>query len=30
VTGLVTSAVWCVVTLTASFVLLRRRDITGG
>jgi ABC-2 type transport system permease protein len=30
VTGLVTSAVWCVVSLTASFLLLRRRDITGG
>ncbi len=30
VTGLVTSGVWCVVTLAASFFLLRRRDITGG
>jgi ABC-2 type transport system permease protein len=30
VTGLLTSGVWCVATLAASFLLLRRRDITGG
>ncbi|MCW3038302.1 MAG: transporter permease [Solirubrobacterales bacterium] len=30
VTGLITSAIWCVLTLGAAFVLLRRRDITGG
>ncbi len=30
VEGLVVSAVWSVAALTASFVLLRRRDITGG
>jgi ABC-2 type transport system permease protein len=28
--GLVTSAVWSVVTLAAAFLVLRRRDITGG
>ncbi|GAW51875.1 MULTISPECIES: ABC transporter permease [unclassified Nocardioides] len=28
--GLLTSAVWCAVCLGAAFVLLRRRDITGG
>lgn len=28
--GLVVSAVWCAVTLGAGYVLLRRRDITGG
>jgi ABC-2 type transport system permease protein len=28
--GLVTSAVWCAVSLGAAFVTLRRRDITGG
>jgi ABC-2 type transport system permease protein len=28
--GLATSAVWSVVALAISFVLLRRRDITGG
>lgn len=30
VSGLVTSAGWCVVTLAAAFVLLTRRDITEG
>lgn len=30
VDGLVVSAVWSVICLTASYVLLRRRDITGG
>lgn len=30
VEGLVVSAVWCAVTLGSAFVLLRRRDITGG
>jgi ABC-2 type transport system permease protein len=28
--GLLTSAVWCALSLGAAFVLLRRRDITGG
>ena len=28
--GLLTSAVWCALSLTAAFTLLRRRDITGG
>jgi len=28
--GLITSAAWCAVCLGAAFVLLRRRDITGG
>jgi ABC-2 type transport system permease protein len=28
--GLITSAVWCALSLGAAFVLLRRRDITGG
>lgn len=28
--GLAACALWCVVTLTTAFVLLRRRDITGG
>jgi ABC-2 type transport system permease protein len=28
--GLLTSAVWCAVSLAAAYVLLRRRDITGG
>jgi hypothetical protein len=28
--GLVSSAVWCVVSLTWAFVSLRRRDVTGG
>ena len=28
--GLITSAVWCVISLGAAFVMLRRRDITGG
>ena len=28
--GLLTSAGWCVLSLGAAFVLLRRRDITGG
>jgi ABC-2 type transport system permease protein len=30
VQGLVTSAVWCAISLSAAFVMLRRRDITGG
>ena len=30
VEGLVVSGVWCAVSLAAAFVLLRRRDITGG
>ena len=30
VDGLVVSAVWSVVCLAASFVMVRRRDITGG
>lgn len=30
VTGVVVSAVWCAVCVAASFVLVRRRDITGG
>ena len=30
VTGLITSAVWTALTLGASWILLRRRDITGG
>ena len=28
--GLIASAVWCLVSLGAAFLLLRRRDITGG
>ena len=28
--GLITSAVWCALSLGAAFALLRRRDITGG
>lgn len=28
--GLITSAVWCALSLRAAFFLLRRRDITGG
>ncbi|MBB6625766.1 ABC transporter permease [Nocardioides sp. KIGAM211] len=28
--GLVTSAVWCAVSLGAAYLMLRRRDITGG
>jgi ABC-2 type transport system permease protein len=28
--GLIVSAAWCAITLAAGFVLLRRRDITGG
>jgi ABC-2 type transport system permease protein len=28
--GLIVSGAWCVVSLIAGFVLLRRRDITGG
>ena len=28
--GLITSAVWCVLSLGAAFLMLRRRDITGG
>ena len=30
VEGLLVSAVWCVVCLGAAFLMLRRRDITGG
>jgi ABC-2 type transport system permease protein len=28
--GLITSAVWCTLCLGAAYVMLRRRDITGG